>query len=62
MCGHTRKYGVRNEIIRKKVGVTSVEDKLREVRLRWFGHMMRRGPDAPVRRCETLATMVLIAH
>ncbi|KAF3626627.1 hypothetical protein FXO38_29136 [Capsicum annuum] len=26
-----------------------------EVRLRWFGHVMRRGTDAPVRRCERLA-------
>ncbi|KAF3626844.1 Ubiquitin carboxyl-terminal hydrolase 7 [Capsicum annuum] len=55
MCGHTRKDRVRNEIIREKVGVASVEDKLREVRLRWFGHIMRSGLDAPVRRCETLA-------
>ncbi|KAF3656462.1 hypothetical protein FXO37_15457 [Capsicum annuum] len=30
-------------------------DNLREVRLRWFEHVMRRGPDAPVQRCETLA-------
>ncbi|KAF3624471.1 putative clathrin assembly protein-like [Capsicum annuum] len=55
MCGHTRKDMVRNEIIREKVGVASVEDKMREVRLRWFGHAMRRGSDAPMRRCETLA-------
>ena len=46
---------MRNEIIREKVGVASVEDKLREVRLRWLRRMIRRGPDAPVRRCETLA-------
>ncbi|PHT83701.1 Protein PIR [Capsicum annuum] len=25
---------------------------MREVRLRWFGHVMRRGMDAPMRRCE----------
>ncbi|KAF3683290.1 Myosin-3 [Capsicum annuum] len=43
---------VRNETIREKVGVASVEDKMREVRLRWFGHVMRKGTDAPVRRCE----------
>ncbi|PHU29478.1 hypothetical protein BC332_01571 [Capsicum chinense] len=29
---------------------------MRKVRLRWFGNVMRRGCDAPVRRCETLAT------
>ena len=55
MCRHTRKDRVRNEIIREKVRVASVENKLREVRLRWFRHMMRRGSDASVRRCETLA-------
>ncbi|KAF3656602.1 putative armadillo repeat-containing kinesin-like protein 2-like isoform X1 [Capsicum annuum] len=55
MCGHTKKDRVRNEIIREKVGVASVEDKMREVRLRWFGHVMKRGLDAPVRRCKTLA-------
>ncbi|KAF3648646.1 BTB/POZ and MATH domain-containing protein 5 [Capsicum annuum] len=55
MCGLTRGDRVRNETIREKVGVASVEDKLREVRLRWFGHAMRRGTDAPVLRCERLA-------
>ncbi|KAF3648650.1 putative lysosomal Pro-X carboxypeptidase-like [Capsicum annuum] len=53
--GHTRRNKVRNEIIREKVGVTSVKDKMREVRLRWFGHVMRREADAPIRRCERLA-------
>ncbi|PHT58854.1 hypothetical protein CQW23_01217 [Capsicum baccatum] len=46
---------VKNEIIRDKVGVASVEDKMQERRLRWLGHVMRRGADAPVRRCERLA-------
>ncbi|PHT58561.1 hypothetical protein CQW23_00924 [Capsicum baccatum] len=31
-----------------------MEDKMREVRLRWFMHVMRRGSNAPVQRCETL--------
>ncbi|KAM3252338.1 hypothetical protein P3L10_006408 [Capsicum annuum] len=55
MCGLTRGDRVRNETIREKVGVTSVECKMREARLRWFGHVKRRGTDAPVRRCERLA-------
>ncbi|PHT42182.1 hypothetical protein CQW23_16207 [Capsicum baccatum] len=55
MCGHNSKDRVRNEIIQEKVRVASVEDKMREVILRWFGHVMRRGTDAPVRRCETVA-------
>ncbi|KAF3676132.1 putative pre-mRNA-processing factor 6-like [Capsicum annuum] len=55
MCGLTRGDRVRNETIREKVGVTSVECKMREARLRWFGHVKKRGMDAPVRRCERLA-------
>ncbi|KAM3308849.1 hypothetical protein P3S67_010593 [Capsicum chacoense] len=55
ICGLTRGDRVRNETIREKVGVASVEDKMGEVRLRWFGHVMRRGIEAPVRRCERLA-------
>ncbi|PHT34474.1 DNA-directed RNA polymerase III subunit RPC1 [Capsicum baccatum] len=46
---------VRNEIIRKKVGVALVEDKMRESMLRWFRHVMRSSTDVPVRRCERLA-------
>ena len=32
-----------------------MEAKMREARLRWFGHVMRRGMDASVRKCERLA-------
>ncbi|KAF3675305.1 hypothetical protein T459_30480 [Capsicum annuum] len=46
---------VRNEIIQEKVEVASVEDKIQKVRLHWFRHVMRKGYDAPMRRCETLA-------
>ena len=52
MCGHTRKDRLRNEIIRKKVGVAPIEFKMMENRLRWFGHVSRRSSDAPVRRIE----------
>ncbi|KAF3673281.1 Coiled-coil domain-containing protein SCD2 [Capsicum annuum] len=55
MCGLTRGDRVRNETIREKVGVTPVECKMREARLRWFRHVKRRGMNAPVRRCERLA-------
>ena len=52
MCGHTRLYKIRNECIRNKVGVVTIEDKLREWRLRWFGHIMRRPRETPVRKVE----------
>ncbi|XP_009767208.2 uncharacterized protein [Nicotiana sylvestris] len=46
---------IRNEDIRYKVEVASMEAKMREARPRWFGHVKRRSIDAPVRRCERLA-------
>ncbi|KAG5587041.1 hypothetical protein H5410_047475 [Solanum commersonii] len=54
MCGYTRSDKIRNEVIRKKVGVASVVDKLSKARLRWFGHVKRRGANALVKRCEGL--------
>ena len=47
MCGNMRDK-VRNEDIRTKIGVASIEEKMRENRLQWFGHMRRRPTDAPV--------------
>jgi len=39
ICAHMRLDKIRNEVIRSKTGVASTEDKLREARLRWFGHI-----------------------
>ncbi|XP_060182744.1 uncharacterized protein LOC132612646 [Lycium barbarum] len=39
MCGHTRRDRIQNEVIRDKVGVAPVVDKMWEGRLRWFGHV-----------------------
>ncbi|VFQ77401.1 unnamed protein product [Cuscuta campestris] len=48
MCGKTRLDRISNEVIRRQVGMAPVEDKLREARLRWLGHVRRRDADAPV--------------
>jgi hypothetical protein len=48
-CGHTRRDKVRNDDIRDRVGVAPIEEKLIQHRLRWFGHVKRRPPEAPVR-------------
>jgi hypothetical protein len=49
ICGHTRKDRVRNDDIRERLGVTLVEEKLVQHRLRWFGHMQRRPVEASIR-------------
>jgi len=53
MCDHTRLDKIRNEVIRGKIGVATIEDKIREAGLWWFGHI-RRSMDAPVRICEKI--------
>ena len=48
ICGHTRKDQVRNVDILIRVGVAPIEEKVVQHRLRWFGHIERRPPEAPL--------------
>ncbi|VFQ61992.1 unnamed protein product [Cuscuta campestris] len=57
MSGKTRWDRISNEVIRRQVGMAPVEDRLREARLRWFGHVRRRDVDAPVRRCKRITVI-----
>lgn len=59
MCGHTWMDQIKNEVICDIVGVVPMDEKMREARLRWFGHMKRRSVDAPIRRCERLLVLGL---
>ena len=52
MYGYTRMDRIRNGVIRDLVKVTPIEDKMREIRLRWFGHVKSRSMDAVLRICE----------
>ncbi len=52
MSNYTRLDKVRNESIRKKVGVALIENKCREGRQRWFIHVNRRHTYVPVRQVE----------
>ncbi len=40
--GHTQRYHVRNDDIRKQLKVENITERCRKVRLRWFGHVKRR--------------------
>jgi hypothetical protein len=48
ICGHTKKDRIRNDDIRDKLGVAPIQKKLVQHRLRWFGHIQRRPPEASV--------------
>ncbi|XP_019257880.1 PREDICTED: uncharacterized protein LOC109236117 [Nicotiana attenuata] len=46
MFVHIKLDKIRNDDIRVKVGVAPMEDRMREAKLRWFGHVKRRSLDA----------------
>ena len=48
ICGHIIRNRVRNEVIRDRVGVAPIEEKLTQYRLRWFLYIQWRPPEAPV--------------
>lgn len=43
-------YKIKNENIPRKVQVARIEDKTRESRLKWFGHVLRQPTDTLVCR------------
>ena len=58
MCSHIRKDKIRNEVIRNKVRVVPIEEKMRETRLRWFDHVRRRPVDALVWKVDEMEQVV----
>ncbi|KAH1218893.1 hypothetical protein GmHk_13G039165 [Glycine max] len=54
MCGKTRQDKIRNGVIRERVGVAPIVEKMVENRLRWFGHIERRLVDSVVRRVDQM--------
>lgn len=48
--GISLKDRIRNEDIRKSAGVTSIILKAKQEKLRWFGHVLRREEDNPVKK------------
>ncbi|XP_047999834.1 uncharacterized protein LOC125236958 [Leguminivora glycinivorella] len=49
-AGVTRLDKIRNEYIRGSFKVAPVIEKMTESRLRWFGHVMRRDEEYPVKK------------
>jgi len=55
MSGKTTKDRVRNKYIEESIRVASFMDKMRENKLRWFGHVMRREDSGAVRTVMELS-------
>ncbi|GJS10701.1 aminopeptidase M1 [Tanacetum coccineum] len=53
-CGKSMVDMIPNGVFRAELDVDSIIDKMREGRLRWFGHLKRRPQTAPVRRVEAM--------
>nr|GFA66423.1 hypothetical protein [Tanacetum cinerariifolium] len=53
-CGKTMVDMIPNGVFRAELDIDSIIDKMREGRLRWFGHVKRRPETAPVRRVEAM--------
>jgi hypothetical protein len=49
ICVHTRKDRIRNDDIRDKFDVASIQEKLVQYRLRWFCHIQWMPLEAPIR-------------
>ena len=52
MCGNTMIDRIRKQEIKEKLEVAPLSAKMRDNRLRWFGHVQRKTHDAPVKRIE----------
>ena len=55
MYGKTMRDQNRTEHIRETVGVTHIEGKLMENRLRWYGNVQRRAADVLVWKSNKIA-------
>ena len=50
ICGVTLKDMVESTVISLRVGVDDLEEHLRQKRLRWFGHIVRRDEDVEIKK------------
>ena len=50
ICGVTLKDMVESTVIVSRVGVDDLEEHLRQKRLRWFGHIVRRDEEVEIKK------------
>ena len=50
ICGVTLKEMVESTVIASRVGVDNLEGHLRQKRLRWFGHIVRRDEEVEIKK------------
>ena len=50
MNRYTIKNRLQNDYIWNKIRAAPIEEKMIEIRLRWFEHVQRRPPEAPVKK------------
>lgn len=46
---------IRNEYIKTSLGVTNIAGKIREKRLKWFGHIKRRNIEDTVKKIDEIS-------
>ena len=56
VCGETLKDMVERTVLASRVGVDDLEEPLRQKRLRWFGHIVRRNEEVEVKKVFELKT------
>ena len=50
ICGLTLKDKVESTVIASRAGVDDLEEHLRQKRLRWFGHIVRRDEEVEIKK------------
>ena len=50
ICGVMLKDMVENTVIASRVGVDDLKEHLRQKRLRWFGHIVRRDEEVEIKK------------
>ena len=58
MYDHIRMDGIKNSLLRERLGVTPTSSKMSEIILRWFGHVQRNTTNATIRRAKKKSQLI----